>query len=59
MGKEKEATQGPSVDWAQGLPNVLALGGLASGNPVPKPAGLTDRIKGCSHSFTLAGFKLK
>lgn len=34
-GKEKEATQALSVDWAQGLPDVPALGGLASGNPVP------------------------
>ena len=58
-GKEKEAIQVPSAGWAWGLPNVPALGGLALGNPVPNPAGLTNRIKGCSHSFTLAGFNLK
>lgn len=42
--KEKEATQALSVDWAQGSPDVPALGGLAS-RPCPKFCRSHDHIK--------------
>lgn len=57
--KEKEATQCPWRAGHRGIPNVLVLGGPASGDPVPNPAGLNYRIKGSSHFLKPARFKLK